>query len=401
MTDSSSVDTAIVGAGPYGLSVAAHARAEGRQVRIYGRPMQSWAEHMPVGMRLKSEPWASHLSDPGGRHTLQAYCRLRDLPYRHGSPVPVQTFIDYGRWFRRQTAPDLHDVRVARISKPGTSFLLELGDGREVRARSVVLATGFLPYPRVPAVLNELPAPCLRHSSEVHDLSGFAARRVAVIGAGQSAIETAVLLADAGAEVTVIARVPALKWNDLPMPAVRPRLQRLRHPDSGLGPGWRNKAWAEAPGWFRRLPAARRAEIVRTTLGPAGAWWLKDRFAEVFDGARLRTGTVVASAKLDADGVRLRLRGDGPDELEVDHVIAATGYEVDVRRLTLLAEPLRSQLRGMHGTSGPPVLDAGFGATVPGLHIVGLAAAATFGPAMRFVFGCGFTARRVARVLPR
>jgi cation diffusion facilitator CzcD-associated flavoprotein CzcO len=400
------LDTAVVGAGPYGLSVAAHAKARGVRARVFGTPMQAWAGHMPVGMKLKSEPENSNLSDPSGRYTLQAYCKEHGLPYEHGLPVPVDTFVAYGRWFRDQTGPDLHDIEVAGIRRDSSVFALELADEHIVHARSVVLAAGFLPFPRIPEVFADLEWPQLLHSSDLHELSGFFGKRIAVIGAGQSAIETAVLLDDQGADVTLIVRAPALAWNGRPAPLDRPLPVRLRSPHTGLGPGLRNKAWADAPGLFRRLSDDRRAEIVRTTLGPAGSWWLRDRFDRGFTGEAVFCGTVVASAKFDTDRVVLELgAAAGADRvtgrLEVDHVVAATGYDVDVRRLTVLQEPLRSAVRGLRGRAGAPRLGPDFQTSVPGLHTVGLASAGMFGPAMRFVFGCGFTAKRVARSLAR
>ncbi|MFD0632277.1 hypothetical protein ACFQ9X_12355 [Catenulispora yoronensis] len=150
MTGTEILDTAVVGAGPYGLSVAAHAQARGTRTRVFGTPMRAWAEHMPLGMKLKSEPWASHLSDPRDKFTLGVYCRLVGEPYAHGVPTPVETFVDYGRWFQQKAVPDLHDTDVVRVDREGEVFALELADGSSARARSVVLAAGFLPFQRIP-----------------------------------------------------------------------------------------------------------------------------------------------------------------------------------------------------------------------------------------------------------
>lgn len=399
MTGTEILDAAVVGAGPYGLSVAAHARRRGSRARVFGTPMRAWAEHMPVGMKLKSEPWASHLSDPQGRYTLKAYCELNELPYAHGLPTPVETFVDYGRWFRRQTAVDVHESDVVRVDREGPVFTLELADGSAARARSVVLAAGFLPFPRFPEVLAGLGAPQVLHSSAVNDLSAFSGKRVTVIGGGQAAIEIAVLLDAAGADVTLVARAGALRWNSFPSNLSTTLWERIRQPESGLGPGYYNKVLSDLPILFRRLSAARRLNIVDNTLGPAGSWWIRERFEKSFDAERARTGTQVAAVR--PEGGRLVLRLSGGGELAADHVIAATGFEVDVRKLTLLAEGLRGRVRGLRGAGGPPDLGAGFDSSVPGLHMVGLAAAATFGPSMRFVFGCAFASRTVAARLPR
>jgi cation diffusion facilitator CzcD-associated flavoprotein CzcO len=365
---------------------------------VFGTPMRAWAEHMPVGMKLKSEPWASHLSDPRDRYTLKAYCDLKGLPYAHGLPTPVETFVDYGRWFQRQAVPDVHETDVLRVEREGRVFTLELADGSSARARTVVLAAGFLPFPRMPEALAGLQAPRVVHSSTINDLSGYRGKRVTVVGAGQAAIEIGVLLDDAGADVTLVARAAELRWNGFPGELSTGRWQRLRYPDNGLGPGWYNKVLGDMPNVFRRLPKEYRMEIVRKTLGPAGAWWVRERFEKSFDGDHLRTGTRITAVRPEGGALRLDL-SDGR-ELAADHVIAATGFEVDVRRLSVLGERLLGQVRGLRGASGPPRLGAGFDSSVPGLHIVGLASAATFGPAMRFVFGAAFAARTVAARLP-
>jgi cation diffusion facilitator CzcD-associated flavoprotein CzcO len=402
MTGTEILDTAVVGAGPYGLSVAAHAKARGTRTRVYGTPMRAWAEHMPQGMKLKSEPWASHLSDPQDRYTLRAYCELNELPYAHGVPTPVETFVDYGRWFRQQTAPDLHETDVVRVDRDGTTFTLELADGSSARARSVVLAAGFLPFPRIPEALRGLDAPHVLHSSSnaVNDLSGFAGKQVTVVGGGQAAIEIAVLLDEAGADVTLLARAGALIWNSLPTPPPTNLWQKIRCPESGLGPGYYNKVLSEMQKAFRHLPTKRRLETVRKALGPEGSWWIRERFEKSFDAEHARTGTQIAKARLEGDGLVLEL-SDGR-ELTADHVITATGFDVDVTRLTVLGDALRGQVHGLRGPHiGPPKLGARFDSSVPGLHMVGLAAAATYGPSMRFVCGCAFAARTVAPRLPR
>src|SRR5690348_13176759 len=91
------VDVAIIGAGPYGLSLAAHFRELGLDYRIFGKPMQSWRENMPADMLLKSEGFASNLDDPSGQATLERFCAEGNLPYADvGLPVPLSTLVSYG-----------------------------------------------------------------------------------------------------------------------------------------------------------------------------------------------------------------------------------------------------------------------------------------------------------------
>ncbi|MFE3454159.1 NAD(P)-binding domain-containing protein [Nonomuraea sp. NPDC059194] len=378
-----------MGAGPYGLSVAAHALEAGLDARVFGRPMQSWEWHMPRGMLLKSEPDASHLGDPDRRYGLDAFRR-----YSYGEPVPVETFVAYGKWFRAQTVKDaLDESTVTSVGTEGGLFTVSLSSGACVLARTVVLALGFLPFAHRPDALAELPSEVSSHSSDHHDLSAFAGKHVAVVGAGQSALETATLLVEAGAKPRIVARTRELAWNDTPNDR-RSVISRALAPRSGLGSGWPSYVWSELPGSVRYLPKAARRRIVRTTLGPAGSWWLKERF----DGAVPVTLGVRLEGADHRGAVRLHLtNGRGNVQtLETEHVIAATGYQVDVGKIDILDQNLR---RGIRSAGPTPRLSRTFETPMPGLYVVGLAAAATFGPAMRFVHGCDFAARRVTRGL--
>lgn len=383
------IDVAIVGAGPYGLSLAAHALDAGLDARIFGKPMHAWEQHMPRGMLLKSEPDASHLGDPARRYGLDAFHR-----YSYGEPVPVERFAAYGQWFRARTVGEaLEESEVTAVGLEDGLFALSLTSGKSVLARTAVLALGFLPFAHRPGALAALPPEVSTHSSDHCELGAFAGRDVTVVGAGQSALETATLLAEAGASVRIVARTGTLAWNDVPAEQLS-MMSRIRAPRSALGSGWPSVAWSRLPGAVRYLPEAARGHIVRTTLGPAGSWWLRERF----DGAVTVTLGTRLTASEHRDGVRLHLRDamGARTTLDTEHVIAATGYRVDVGRIGILREDLR---RAVASPGPAPRLSRGFETSVAGLHLVGLAAAATFGPAMRFVCGCRFAARRVTKDL--
>ncbi|MGW5851347.1 NAD(P)-binding domain-containing protein [Streptomyces sp. NPDC055254] len=386
-------DLVVVGAGPYGLSIAAHAAGAGLDVRVLGRPMASWRDHMPRGMFLKSEPWSSNLSAPDGRHTLAEYCATRGLAAEHGTPLPIGTFSAYGTWFARHAAPEVEEVTVTDVTPQGEGFRIRTAEGPPLLARTVALAVGVMPFVHIPRALRDLPPDHSSHSTGHQDLSRFAGREVAVLGAGQAALETAVLLAEAGALPSLVARSSRLNWNTVPEPLARPALRSLRAPHSGLGTGWRSWAWSELPGAVRRLPAPTRERIVATALGPAGAWWLRDRFERQVPallGHRLHRAVAVGGR------IRLGLRAPAGESVVLDtaHVIAATGFAPDLARLELLDAGLRDGLATV-GSTGAPELSLGFESSWPGLFFAGLLAAPSFGPSMRFVHGAGFTAGRL------
>ncbi len=389
------VDVAVVGSGPYGLSIAAHLAGHGVDHRIFGPPMQAWKASMPAGMYLKSEGFASSLSDPDAMLTLRAYCEAEGLEYGdYGVPVPLGTFVSYGLAFQERFVPHLETTEVVAIGATPDRFRLRLATGEEVRARRVVVAVGVGHFAYVPPVLADLGPEHASHSSAHADLSSFEGKDVTVIGAGQSALETAALLREHDAEVRVLVRGPSVAWNADPQPEPRPLPQRLRRPMSGLGPGLRAWFYANEPNLFYHLPRQTRWQAVRTTLGPAGAWWLRERVLgrvplllnHSVRAAEARDGRV----RLDVDG------GGGPVELTCDHVIAGTGYRVDLRRLGFLEPALLARIRHLRQA---PVLSPSFESSVPGLYFAGLASASHFGPVMRFVYGASFTARRLTAAL--
>ncbi|MFG2249751.1 NAD(P)-binding domain-containing protein [Spirillospora sp. NPDC048823] len=393
MSDSAS-DVVIAGAGPYGLSTAAHLQNLGLNVRIIGEPMRFWAENMPEGMFLKSEPFASGLGAPIRGMSFTE----RHPDWRVGQPIPLETFVTYGRWFASVAIPGTEEAQVVSVDRAGPGgYLVTLSTGETIAARTVVVAVGVGPFAHIPDELAGLPSWLVSHSSAHRDLGLFAGKEVAVVGAGQSALETAVLLADAGASPHVLARTRELDWNTVPEERRSLWTRARGGPRSGLGTGYRTWLWAECPGLVRHLPEKTRLRIVRETLPPAGAWWLRDRLDE---RVRVSTGRHLGKVAERDDGVALTTTDRTGRRLvtEVEHVIAATGFVPDVERLTMLSPDLRARVTTRLGA---PVLSRDFEASAPGLYFAGLAAAPTFGPVMRFVHGADFAARRIAHHIIR
>ncbi len=394
---SDTVDVTIVGAGPYGLSLGAHLAAAGVGFRQFGLPMRLWQESMPRGMYLKSQGFASDLSSPDREHTLAAFCTATGRPYAsYGLPVPLDTFVAYGQWFRRELLPDLEQTLVTEVVPKDGHYEIGLASGDRVRANNVVVAAGVEHFATMPAQLAELPASVCTHSSAHTDLGVFRGKKVIVVGAGQSALESAALLHENGAYVQLVARTPKLAWNGAPLPPDRPFIRRLREPEAGLGSGWSTWFYSRHPELFRHLPQRTRVYRARTALGPAGACWLPSRVNE--GQFPLLLGQAIKSANADGDGVVLDLKGlsGARREIAADHLIAATGYRSDLRRLAFLSDQLRPGLRTL---ADSPVVDGRYQSSVPGLYFIGPAVAPTFGPVMRFVYGSDHAARTVARQL--
>ena len=392
------LETAIVGAGPYGLSVAAHFRRRGIPFRIFGRPMDSWLAHMPKGMMLKSDGFASDIYDPESAFTLRRFCAERGIEYGDtGIPVRLETFTAYGLAFRDRMVPELEDKLVAKVQRLPGGFLLQLEDGETVQARKVVLAIGITHFAYVPESLAHLPTEALSHSARHRELEPFRGRDVVVIGGGSSAMDLAGLLHEAGAQVQLVSRRVELKFHSQPTGKPRSGWQQIRHPQSGLGPGMRSRFFANSPLAFHYLPERIRVEAVRRTLGPSGGWFIRDK---VIGKVPLHLGCTPQGAQVQNGRVRLSVQASDGSEREIvtEHVIAATGYRVDLERLKFLSSEIRSRLKTVQGS---PMLSSGFESSVPGIYFAGVAAANSFGPVMRFAFGAGFAARRLTQTVAK
>ncbi|MFF3616049.1 FAD-dependent oxidoreductase [Streptomyces sp. NPDC002580] len=401
---------AVIGAGPFGLSTAAHLRARGVPVRVFGEPMVSWRDHMPVGMLLKSTPAASSIDAPQRGHTLADYCDAAGKPrlVTDEDIIPVETFIAYGEWFQQKLVPDLERVRVVSVDRKGGregghegaggsgGFEIKLDSGESFTARAVVVATGLSGLAHLPPELagaapdGPTPSGPVSHSSQEHDLSRFSGKDLIVVGAGQSALETAALAAEAGAQVRVVSRGKGAVDFGAP-PWQQPRLR----PESPFGRAWSLWALSYYPQPYRRLPAQARHYLVRRVLGPLGAWWLRDRFEGKVTVREVRR-IVGATASDGSPVLTVQTHGGRVEELSADHVIAATGYRVDLAAMDFLGHELRAALAVSRGT---PKLGAGYRSSVPGLYFTGLPAAASYGPVMRFVCGTEFASPRLARHL--
>jgi FAD-dependent urate hydroxylase len=381
---SNDCEVIVIGAGPYGLAVAAHLKEHNVATRVFGDPMSFWRRHMPKGMRLRS-PWnATHIADPHGALSLDAYMSLHDLQRRE--QIELETFVDYGLWFQGCAVPDIDRRMVERVEAAGDGFRAVTADGDAVYADRVVFATGLARQQFRPAALAEAPAALASHTCDHDDLGAFRGQRVAVVGRGQSACESAVLLHEAGADVEIICRgdIHWLGGGTAPRRDIIGRLsERLASP-SGVGPfplNW----FAEMPDAVGLMPADARAWFTARCLRPGAAGWLRPRF----DGVRVLAGERIHGAVVT--GQRIALMLDHGTAV-FDHVLLGTGYRIDIAKIGILGPDL---LRKIVCRDGSPRLAAGFESNVPGLHFVGASAVASYGPLMRFIAGAAFAAREV------
>lgn len=388
MGNTQNCNVTVIGAGPYGLSCAAYLKAAKIEHRIFGDTMSFWREQMPAGMCLRSNLEASHIADPEKQLTLTEYCR--ESGNSISKPIPLRLFVEYGVWYQRKAIPYVEAKQVTTVTPVSNGFSVTLADGDSFTSRRVVIAGGIRNFAYIPEVFSGIPGEWVSHSVEHRDLTRFKGRRVVVIGAGQSALESATLLQETGAEVEVIARKGDLNWVGL-----HPKLHRLGwlskllYSKRDVGPAGISRLVA-MPNLFRRLPRSFQNRTAHRAIRPAVAGWLKPRMGQV----PITLGRTIRSASLADKKLRIYL-DDGSERL-VDHALLATGFRVDVARYAFLSESL---LKGLQTTAGYPVLKRGLESSIPGLHFFGKPATWSFGPILGFVSGAEFASTELVRCL--
>ncbi len=382
----------VIGAGPYGLSVAAHLLGYGLKVAIFGKPLHLWRDHMPRGMLLRSYWWAVNLSDPQKKYTVSHYLRLhgQDGP----DPLPIETFIDYGLWFQKYSVPNVDETYVGCVERKDRHFEVRLVDGRVIQSPVVVMAPGLAYYTYRPTEYSHLSAELVSHTSDHYTFDGFAGKRVAVVGGGQSALEMSALLYEHGADVDMVAR-RNIVWLAGDSLKDRTIMKQIRYPKAGIAPGWFNWALENLPYEFQRLPRETKDTLLRGRgrYGPAGAAWLRPR---VMGRVRLHELQQVEEMKEVDDGVALMLSSG--KTLKADHVVLGTGYRVNISNLPMLHPSLVSSVQTYYNA---PILNNRFESSVSGLYFVGISSVSSFGPFYRFVVGDDAAARRVAGAVAR
>ncbi len=375
---------AVIGAGPYGLSAAAYLGAAGVETRVFGEPMAFWQKQMPTGMCLRSNWGASHIADPRRELTLDEYCRQNGNHI--AKPIPLERFVDYGLWYQRRAVPNLDERPVRSVEIDARGFKLSLADGEEFISRRVAVAGGISAFASRPAEFVGISSALASHTSEHSDLRKFKGQTVVVIGAGQSALESAALFKEAGIPVEVIVRTKTLNWVGL-----HPRLHHLGaiskmlYSTRDVGPAGISRLVA-MPHLFRRFPRGFQDRTAYRAIRPAGAGWLRSRIA----GVPITLGRKIVSTAVAGSQLRLRL-DDGTERL-VDHALLATGFRVDVSRYPFLSPSLLKQLQTVDGF---PVLKRGLESSIPGLHFLGKPAAWSFGPLLGFVSGAEFASNEL------
>ncbi len=371
MAESESTDVLIVGAGPYGLSLASRLRNHRVEHVILGESMGFWRHNMPAGMYLRSS-WDWYL-DPQGIWTIERFLKDRGLQKSDVEPFPLDTYLEYVEWFRRAEGIEPVESRVQRLDygAEGT-FVAVCSDGKRFSAKRVVIALGFSSFPHIPVELpSDLPRHRVHHTLDFVDLSRAAGKSFLIVGGRQSAFEWSALLAEAGAERVIVShRHPSPAFEEADWSWVAPLVEGM----------------IADPGWFRAISNEERSSISQRLWGEGRLKvepWLEPRLrnapVEVRPESRLRSASI-------GNGERVSVELDDGTTFGVDEIILATGYKADISRVDFVARG--SVFDHIVAVDGHPVLDAHFQSSVPGLYMTSMLATRDFGPFFGFTVAC-------------
>jgi cation diffusion facilitator CzcD-associated flavoprotein CzcO len=373
----------IVGAGPFGLAVAAQAGHDRIEHLIVGKQMEFWRRNMPKGMFLRSAcDW--HL-DPQDVHTIDAYLQEQGKTASDVEPLSLDFYLSYADWFQTQKHIRPLPIYIQRLDHGDTNdhFVATTIDGDVINAQKVVLAPGFKHFAHVPEELKaKLPAGSFKHTAEFVDFGGARNKRYLIIGGRQSAFEWAALLLEAGAAAVHLSH---------------------RH----ASPSFEEADWTwvnllvdnmiENPSWFRCLSQAEKDAISHRMWAEGRLkleTWLEPRLKD--ERVKVWPHTELASCVQQETGELTATLING-ETFNVDQVVLATGYKVSIAQLPYLASGnILDQLEMRHGF---PVLDDHFETSIPGLFITSMPAAQDFGPFFGFTVSVRTSAKLIGERL--
>ena len=379
-------DLLIIGAGPYGLAIGSYAKRLGLECGVVGEPMGFWKNHMPAGMLLRS-PTTWHL-DAAGELTFKAFLESEALTPEQVSPVPLPLYLDYCRWFQEQNGLEVEQRFVNNLEWLGNGsypFRAVLDSGDEIRARRVLAATGLTQYRNIPQDLAFiLPPGSYSHTCDYTDFSSLAGKGCLIIGGRQSAFEWAALInEEVGAEIHLVYRHDTPAFTESDWGWIDELMDRTR----------------ESPGWFKRLPTRERDGIYQRLWGEGRLKlepWLAPRIQG--NNVHLWPNTRVTGGRQSVNG-SITVSLDNGKTLEVDQIILATGYRVELAREPYLRTPWI--IESLQLEEGFPVLDDLFQSSIPGLYFTGQTATRDFGPFFGFGIGCPAAAWVIGNALNR
>ncbi len=370
--DNNSIDLIIIGAGPFGLSAASFANFHQIDYLVIGKPMAFWKENIPENMYLRSgTDW--HL-DPYGNYTIETFLKSRNKSPEDVKPLPLTLFLDYAEWFQEQQNINVLDKLIVKLDylEGEKKYLITLKDGKEIKAINVLIAIGFKFFKKLPVYLTKkLPAGSFTHTCDVVKFEKFKDKSVLIIGGRQSAYEWAALIVEAGAKTVHIShRHETPEFVESNWSWIDPIMDQM----------------VDNPEWYRTLNEKEQEEIERK-------FWIEDSqklepwLLPRIDRENIKIWPLSNVVKCDeANSGLYKVHMDNGRRLEVDHIILATGYKVDINKIPFLSSG--NILPKLNINEGFPDLDGYLQTGLPGLYMTSMIATKSFGRFFAYIASC-------------
>lgn len=364
------LDVIIIGAGPYGISVAAHAVAHNLSYRLLGYPMDFWKNQMPQNMFIRTPHDLVSFSDPEGKWTIQEYAKQTNSKLE--SPLPRTTFVQYAFWFAEKAGIEFTPELVEQLNYNGEYYSIVTHDGLELTAKNIVIATGVRDFQYIPSLFQGLPQNLVSHTLGYTSFESFKGKDVIIIGSGQSAWEAAALLYEEKANVRLIYRrkVPVYGGN-----------RTMEVVLKGIG------------NVFYKLhrPIKKKLLQIGAETVPIA------RFLRSYVEGKVPQINNTSVEHVSAIGEKVHLKLSNGTLVNANHVIVASGFKISIEKLTFIDPKMRSSIMREEVDSDFPKLNHHFESNIRGLYFAGPLSAYSHGPTFRFILGLEKTSKTIIR----
>lgn len=363
-------DLLIIGAGPFGISLAILAKHYGLNYTLFGKPAEFFRSLVPSEMTMRS--FVENHVDPLGEFTIERFGSEIGLEKDQIYPINTIFYSNYIDWLVGKYDIKIESAYVSELSKftneENNSYFEAIDEsGEKHLTKSAVIAIGQKYFYSIPKELSDsIPSKYLFHSSQVTDFTKFRNKSVLIVGGRQSAFEWAAFLSEAGArEVHLTYRHDTPTFKDSDFNEWKEIFQAI-------------DSLPESKNTFLELNEVSQNKIKSEffSLGRLHIeGWLENRISS--DRIFMHPNTnIVKSELIDSNQIQIELS----DKTKVlsDFVIAATGFKPEIGRVPFLTKG--NIIESLITTDGSPILSNNFESNINGLYFTSSLASHSLGP---------------------
>jgi FAD-dependent urate hydroxylase len=358
------LDVIIIGSGPFGISIAAHAVASKLEYKLFGYPMDFWKNQMPQDMFIRTPHEFVSFSDSKEELTIQHFSE--ETGTELVTPLPRPIFVEYANWFARKAGIEFTPNLITKVTQKDGYYEVTADTGVSYDTKNIIVATGVEHYKHLPSFLNNFPAHLVSHTSGYTSFAQFKGKKVVVLGSGQSAWEAAGLLHRDGADVELVYRKEAANY---------------------AGSRENEIALRDVGDIFYQLPLEEKKQGWGQSAGSV-AHFLKP----YVEGIVPQNGSVAIEKVEQVNDEEIRLVLSNGTEKIVNHIIAATGFHINLDKVPFFDADLLTGIEREEGYAQFPMLNESFESSLPGLYFAGPLSSHSHGPTFRFILGLRKTA---------